>query len=114
MDKVIRDGKVAVLYSPGYGAGWSTWSLSHTDKLIFDKNVVALVEDRDLGKITNEQLVDLVESYCEKQYGPNEVYCGGVDDLVIEWIPVGTQFKINEYDGSESIEYKENDYWVTA
>ena len=26
MDKVIRDGKVAVLYSPGFGAGWSTWS----------------------------------------------------------------------------------------
>ena len=25
MEKVIRDGKVAVLYSPGYGAGWSTW-----------------------------------------------------------------------------------------
>ena len=23
MEKVIRDGKVAVLYSPGYGAGWS-------------------------------------------------------------------------------------------
>ena len=24
MEKVIRDGKVAVLYSPGYGAGWTT------------------------------------------------------------------------------------------
>ena len=27
MQKVIRDGKVAVLYSPGYGAGWYTWSV---------------------------------------------------------------------------------------
>lgn len=114
MDKVIRDGKVAVLYSPGFGAGWSTWSLGHNNELLFDPSVVTLVEDRDNEKITNEQLVELVESYCEKHYGPNEVYCGGVDDLVIEWIPVGTQFKINEYDGSESIEYKENDYWVTA
>jgi len=24
VEKLIRDGKVAVLYSPGYGAGWST------------------------------------------------------------------------------------------
>jgi hypothetical protein len=26
MEKVIRDGKVAVLYSPGYGAGWYSWN----------------------------------------------------------------------------------------
>ena len=25
-DKVIRDGKVAVIISPGFGAGWSTWA----------------------------------------------------------------------------------------
>jgi hypothetical protein len=23
-------------------------------------------------------------------------------------------FKVNEYDGSESIEYKENDHWMVA
>lgn len=114
MSKVIRDGKVAVLYSPGFGAGWSTWSLERGDVLMFDPVVVALVEDRDNGKINTEQLIEMVELYCNKEYGDNAVYCGGVDDLVIEWIPVGTQFKINEYDGSESIEYKENDYWVTA
>jgi hypothetical protein len=116
MKKVVRDGKVAVLYSPGYGAGWSTWSSVNglSDDLIFEPSVVALVEDRDAEKITNAQLVELVEAYCEQKYGKHEVYCGGVDDLRIEWIPVGTEFKINEYDGSESIEYKENDYWVTA
>lgn len=116
MNKVIRDGMVAVLYSPGYGAGWSTWSSVNveSDSLLFDPSVVTLVEDKDAGRITREQLVELVEAYCDQKYGENRVYCGGVDDLVIEWIPEGTQFKINEYDGSESIEYKENDYWVTA
>lgn len=29
MDKVIKDGKVAVLYSPGFGAGWFTWNNHH-------------------------------------------------------------------------------------
>lgn len=116
MNKVIRDGMVAVLYSPGYGAGWSTWSMvrGHDTELMFDPSIVTLVEDRDAGKITDAQLVELVEAYCNQTYGDNEVYCGGVEDLRIEWIPEGTQFKINEYDGSESIEYKENDYWVTA
>jgi hypothetical protein len=114
--KVIRDGKVAVLYSPGFGAGWSTWSSisGHGTELMFDPSVVTLVEDRDNGKITTDQLVELVNTYCEITYGKNEVYCGGVDNLEIVWIPEGTQFKINEYDGSESIEYKENDYWITA
>lgn len=114
MKKVIRDGKVAVLYSPGFGAGWSTWSLERSNDLLFEPTVVALVEDRDEGRITNEQLVELVESYCIKQYGEHAVYCGGVDDLVIYWVPEGTLFKINEYDGSESIEFKEGEQWVVA
>lgn len=114
MNKVIRDGKVAVLVSPGYGAGWSTWSLEKDKELMFDPQVVALVEDRDEERITTKQLVELVESYCLQKYGEHAIYCGGVEDLVIHWIPEGTQFKINEYDGSESIEYKENNHWVTA
>jgi hypothetical protein len=35
-------------------------------------------------------------------------------DLEVEWMPVGTEFKINEYDGAESIEYKENNNWIVA
>lgn len=34
----------------------------------------------------------------------NWPYDGGMDDLEIEWLPVGTRFKINEYDGKESLE----------
>lgn len=114
MDKVIRNGKVAVLISPGFGAGWSTWSLEKERELMFDPTVVTLVEDRDEGRIETDQLVELVESYCKKKYGEHAIYCGGVEDLEIHWIPEGTQFRINEYDGSESILYKENDFWVTA
>jgi hypothetical protein len=34
--------------------------------------------------------------------------------LKVEWIPEGALFKVNEYDGSESIELKENDNWLVA
>jgi hypothetical protein len=37
-----------------------------------------------------------------------------MEDLKVAWIPEGTLFKINEYDGSESIELKENDNWILA
>jgi hypothetical protein len=43
-----------------------------------------------------------------------EAYDGGVEDLVVQWVPVGTAFRIHEYDGSESIEIKEEINWVVA
>lgn len=35
-------------------------------------------------------------------------------NLQIEDIPSGTMYRINEYDGNEFIEYKENDSWLIA
>ena len=43
MYKVIRNAKIAVLVSPGYGAGWYSWNKSHPECL-FDPEVVAWVE----------------------------------------------------------------------
>lgn len=115
MKKEIRDGMVAVLYSPGYGAGWSTWNYDYP-QLVFDPSVVYMVEE--MNKLDAEDnagrnnWVSLIVEYCSKTYPSG--YFGGADDLVVTWIPEGTLFKINEYDGSESIEYKENDYWIVA
>jgi hypothetical protein len=102
MKKVIRDGKVAVLYSPGYGAGWSTWG---NEAMMYDPEVVALVEaDRR----------DEIEALYQERYGENTPYCGGAEQLQIEWLPVGTEFRIKEYDGSESIEIKDEVDWNNA
>jgi hypothetical protein len=43
-----------------------------------------------------------------------EIYVGGLEDLQIEWMPEGTQFQVNEYDGSESIEKRDSVNWHTA
>lgn len=40
--RVVRDGKVAVLVSPGYGAGWSTWAAG--EEVMFCPEIVAAVE----------------------------------------------------------------------
>lgn len=103
MGKVIRDGLVAVLYSPGYGAGWYSWNTNHPECL-FDPNVVAMVE---AGQH------DQIEAYCKIAYG-TELYPGSAGQLKIQWIPVGTLFKIREYDGHESFEYHYNSGWLVA
>ncbi len=43
-----------------------------------------------------------------KELGIKNIYCGGAEQLYIEWIDEGTHFTINEYDGSESIETLES------
>ena len=93
MEKVIRNGKVAVLYSPGFGAGWYSWNSNK--ELLFHPKLVEMVENNRQSEITTQ--------WIQENLGVNNVYCGGADDLQIEWIDEGIVFEIDEYDGSESI-----------
>jgi hypothetical protein len=108
MNKVIRDGKVAVLVSPGFGAGWSSWSYSgeqdNREFMLHDPTLVAMVERGDT--------VEAIESYVTAVHP--HTYCGGADGLTIEWLPVGTAFRIHEYDGSESVEIRDEMDWKIA
>ena len=101
MNKVIRDGKVAVLISYGYGGGFYTWGAP--PEAIFDPKLVELVESEDF---------DGAEEYVRNTY-PDD-YTGGVGDLVVVWIDEEEDFIINEYDGSESIQLKSKTQWITA
>ena len=106
MTKCIRDGKVAVLYSPGFGAGWSTWGRDeYREFLLHDEKLVELVETKQEDKI-----VEYVKSVYPGEY----ITLLGLDDLEVEWVSSGTQFRIKEYDGSESIVYNRDDYWSVA
>ena len=102
IDKLIDNGKVAVLYSPGFGAGWYTWN-NGLPELIFDPTIVKFVE--------TEQWAEM-ETYVTLKY-PG-IYMGGMKELAVAWLPVGTEFRIGEYDGAESIEVKEDTDWIMA
>lgn len=102
MHKLVRDGKVAVLYSPGFGAGWYTWNQT-VPQIIFDPAMVKLVE---------QEKFDELATYVTLKYP--DIYTGGMKDLKVAWIPEGELFRIEDYDGSESIELKENEDWLVA
>ena len=102
MEKLREDGKVAVLYSPGFGAGWYTWNYEHPE-ILFDPAIVKFVEKEKWAEL---------KTYVALKYP--DIYTGGMDDLAVAWIPAGTLFKVNEYDGSESLELKESDDWLVA
>lgn len=101
--KVVRGGKVAVLYSPDWGAGWSTWNEDIENFLMFDPTLVEYVENDER---------DRIPAYVESVFP--DAFTGGAKDLRIMWITQGIQFRITEYDGSESVEVRENILWQLA
>lgn len=92
MNKHIVNGKVAVIVSPGYGAGWSTWAGDHYAAFAMDARLVeAFLKDGAEGMIALA-----AELY-------PDTYLNGGRKAHIEWVPVGQQFRIQEYDGYEDL-----------
>lgn len=103
---VREDGKVAVLLSSNYGGGWSHYCGGD----IYDAFVVRYLLGKD--KITIDDLRTYFATCVDyRERGPS---VEDVEGLVVEWVPLGTQFRINIYDGKESIEYRDNAGWRTA
>lgn len=105
IEKVTNEqGQVAVLYSPGFGAGWFSW---HKDAkaCLFDPEVVRWVLD---GKPKDKE-PDVEDG----RYG-EYFYAGGMHDLTVAWLAPGTRFRIDEYDGSESLVVDGDDQWEVA
>jgi hypothetical protein len=104
MNKLVNDGKVAVLISQDFGAGWSTWNREQLElDMLFDAGLADLVL-----KGNPEQIL----AYATVKW-PN-AYLGGLEDLTVVWVEQGQLIKINEYDGRESIEYRDSDDWITV
>jgi hypothetical protein len=102
MDKYIKDGKVAVLVSHGFGAWWSTWN-SDYDELIFDPELIkAVLENKQ------KRIISRAKEICP------DGYFGGIDGLTIEWVPEGEKFEITEYDGDESLNIISEQSYYTA
>lgn len=99
MNKVIKNNKVAVLYSPGFGAGWYSWNKDYPECL-FLPEIVKLVQENKHNEIDEELMQVLLKQENNKDFS---FYCGGADALKIVWLDQGTHFDIDEYDGSESI-----------
>lgn len=104
MEKLIKDGKVAVLVSWGYGAGWYSWN--NDKRMLFDVEIAEILVNCD-NEPSKKQKEDIV-SIAKSKYGDN--YYGGVDGLCVEWVDEGCLFRVDEYDGAESLEIGYEDY----
>lgn len=101
-----EDGdKYAVLVSPDYGAGWSTWNYR---EMAYDKRVV---EFWMAHKGQDPRNSVEAEAYFE-ELGYHDVYFGGFKSLRMTWVPRGKAWRIDEYDGSEGIIFQGDENWT--
>lgn len=105
-----------VLVSSGFGAGWSTWGeheyaydcriieywLNHKNKSGWLKAMDVFSETEAKHKM---RAFMVALGYSEN------IYFGGLADCDLEWVPVGINFRINEYDGAESLEIEDGSNW---
>ena len=95
-----ENGNLLVLVSPGYGAGFSTWIC---EEVCYDARIVGAFIDNKSAYYVSELIKSLGYDTCP--------YMGGYLDCVVCKVPKGSLFRINEYDGSESIEiFSETNY----
>lgn len=99
--KVADNGEVyvAVLVSPDYGAGWYTWNTNYP-QMLFDPIVVNYLNP-EYGTPYDKDKYDGIDAYLAATYDGG--YFGGLSGLYIAWTQQGTEFMIDEYDGSETL-----------
>lgn len=107
------------LYSPGFGAGWSTWNPEYADFCLFYEPIITFLEGgghfgessgfslqpaSELHPVLEGFIDDLAAKYGEESR--DAFYLGGADDLQVGHCPSDEQFRIDEYDGSETYVFR--------
>jgi hypothetical protein len=98
MNYYTKDGRIAVVLSKDYGMGWWTW---HGDlEWLTHPELARAIDDGFLGDA--QDILD--DNYGHYQYSAT--------NLRVEWVDRHRKFKIEEYDGYETITYKDEINWL--
>lgn len=104
MEKVVKDGKVAVVYA--LNAMWSTMHDTHQEILLFHPLIVE--------KILGNKRHDITSEWMRVTFGIDDFHISSGTILYIEWVPVGERFYIDTVDGEEYIVRESDCDWITA
>jgi hypothetical protein len=113
--QVGDSSEIAVLISPGFGAGWSTWSPEDSLVLLFHKDIVEFILKNPVETCVDAEAWDReVAGLVHAITGDDCAYMGGAEQLVVAWLPEGTPFIVTEYDGAEGLRSLSSYDWHKA
>lgn len=98
--KLVKEGKVGVLVSPRYGSDFSaSWGV--------------LPDDARLVELVLKKEYQAAADLCYELYDVafNESF---FSTLQVEWIALGTKYRIEQYDGAEWVEEYNEEDWTIA
>jgi len=106
----LRDDKnnLAVIISKNHGEGFSTY---HDDKIATDGRIALKILNNPDFFINNDK--DIIKDFFNV-LGYDINYYDGLKDLVIEWVPPNTLYRIEEYKGYESIILFDESAWFNS
>ena len=106
MEKTIKNGKVGVIISKGWGSGFYT--LGAPLEAVFNPQLIELIEKEDFDEAT-----EFIKKTYQDVYS-KQSFLSNTSDLVVEWVEEGREFYVTEYDGMESIVFKDEIKWIKA
>lgn len=108
-----------ILYSPDYGAGWTTWNSGDVARYMLDyAPIVEFLEaggkferNNGMGDEPEHPLLEQLKRECKEKFGEDYVCTIGARDLRV--MSVDGRVKIDEYDGFESVVEEDSfDGWM--
>lgn len=108
-----------LLYSPGFGAGWTTWC-GDDDVRRFMVSYQPIIDALERGEGThgNSGLTEdhpAVQQFIhdvEQKFGAGKVpYLGGLRDITVLTVADDELVHFEEYDGNESVRYRDSGEW---
>lgn len=120
-----------ILYSPSFGAGWSSWNASTAEQYKYLCEYQPLIDfleehggtmppplsSKDWygdGYLQYEVIKTLADEW-KSRYG-SDLYLSGLRKLKIKEIPADEKYQITEYDGKESVKIfsdVEGEIWIS-
>lgn len=110
MDKVVDNGSVAIIIAPTYGSGWFTWY--GKEEMLYDPVVVDLIQKNNNFDYDQAEIYNQFTKHIQEKYGIEDYF--NIDDLTIVWVDEGKEFFIDEYDGAESVRFRDHFKWLKA
>jgi len=103
MNYYTNGDRVAVILTDVYGTGW--WTDHQSLELLFLAPLAEAIDTNQLN-LANKILQQL------KQENPRLYHLPDAADLRVEWVDRHRKFTIDEYDGRETLWYKDEIKWI--
>lgn len=91
-NRLYRGKEVAVIISPGFGAGWSSWNPNNQEQLLFDADIAEALLEKNYEKA----IVIAGDKY-------PKAFLDGLEQARVTWVQKGAIIEVKDFDGSERL-----------